>query len=63
MAIAALIGYVSGVLLCFGWRTWLQHCRTGDAGFRRPAQASAANIGSRPSGQALVIDLPAVGKR
>jgi protein-S-isoprenylcysteine O-methyltransferase Ste14 len=31
---AALAGYLAFLLVAFVWRTWLQHRRTGDAGFR-----------------------------
>ncbi len=38
MPIVAIVLYIVFVLLGFGWRSWLQHRRTGSTGFRGVAQ-------------------------
>jgi protein-S-isoprenylcysteine O-methyltransferase Ste14 len=47
MPVVALLAYIAFVLVAFGWRTWLQYRRTGDAGFRgfrRGAREATASV-------------------
>lgn len=47
MALAALVIYVAWMAAAFGWRTWLQHRRTGDTGLRLHAQAGSVQWWSK----------------
>lgn len=70
----ALVLYVAFVAVAFGWRSWLQYRRTGDAGFRGfqpgapPLERAAATLFVVGAGDCLLAPLgdllgflPAVG--
>ena len=57
----ALILYAGFLFVAFGWRSWLQYRRTGDAGVRHPS-ASAAPLEWLASALVIVgfVAIPAV---